>query len=170
MKSKLNLECLSERITPSAGVDNPGTVGYSVPTPPAQPVPPPDVLPTRQETLDQSNKLIDEMNDLSDTAKSLMIELLINERNQRIADKQSENPDLSAADRAAAKKESEMLKKQHGELVDKLKDAVDAYKRLERELMRVNLFTRYDIETKELNELPDGYGKYVPPVDPRTIS
>ena len=170
MKSKLNLECLSERITPSVGVDNPGTTGYSIPAPPAPAGPPSGLYPTRQEALDHNNKVIDELNALSDKVADLMLDLAVNKFNQDSALKRSIDPNLSAADRAAAAKELEALKKEHGELVDKLRDAVYEYNRIKNELKEYNRLPGYSDEPKPLEMLPEGYEKYVPRTDIRNIT
>ncbi len=169
MKSKLNLECLSERITPSVGVDNPGTTGYSIPTSPAPAGPPSGLYPTRQEALDHNNKSIDEMNALSDKARDLMLDLVVNEFNQSSAEKRSKDLRLSAAERAAAAKELEALKKEHGELADNLRDVVYEYNRMKRELKEYNRLPYYTDEPKPLEMLPEGYEKYVPRTDIRNI-
>lgn len=169
MKSKLNLECLSERITPSAGVDNPGVTDYSGSAPPAPTPVPPGVIPTRAEGIEKGDKLVAQLKVESDFAVLLVTDLRANEKSQSDMKKIIADPTKTQVQRDTAKMALDGLIKEHDELVDLLVDTVNKYRKLEGEYIKLqslmNEILEQNIRFPKIQNLPSDYDDFLP--DPR---
>ncbi len=143
---------------------------FSIPTPPPTPAgPPPWLFPTRQEAIDRNKNSKTKLNELTEVVAGLMLDLIINEREQLFADKDSKDLTLTPAERAAATLELSGLKKKHSELAGSLREAVNEYKEVESDLKKFNQNLNFSVDIEPYNELPEGYLKYAPPISPKKI-